>query len=234
MNSLTVIIPIYNEEKNLEKLIEELNLIENNSLAFCIFVNDGSTDNSQKILSESCTKLKIPHQIITKDNGGKSSAIAVASKYLHTTHAIIFDADLECSVKDISKIWNIALKEEYDFVLSYRKFYAHSSYSWVYSRGNQLLSNLFGLIYNLLITDIMCCIKLVPSVFLQNLPFRYKGFGIDVEIPMQIWLTKSKVKEVEISYNARSRLEGKSISFIDGFKIAFYLLHFRVFYRKKK
>jgi glycosyltransferase involved in cell wall biosynthesis len=234
VKSLTAIIPIYNEANNLEKLINELNLIDDNVLSFCIFVNDGSSDNSQKILSDSCTKLKIPHRIITKDNGGKSSAVKVATEYLQTTHAIIFDADLEYSVKDISKIWNLAVEEGFDFVLSYRKFYAHSSYSWQYSRGNQLLSNLFGLVYNLLVTDVMCCFKLMPSIFLKNLPFRYKGFGIDVEIPMQIWRTKSRIKEVEVSYNPRSRLEGKSISVLDGLKIFFYLLHFRTFYRRLK
>jgi len=77
----------------------------------------------------------------------------------------------------------------------------------------------------------MCCLKLAPTDFYQSLSFKYSGFGIDVEIPMQIWRQKFKAREVEVSYKPRTRLEGKSITMIDGIKIVYYMVSFRLFYR---
>jgi glycosyltransferase involved in cell wall biosynthesis len=231
MKTLSAIIPVYNEENNLVALIDHLNALNTNILSFCIFVNDGSTDNSRELLDTLSKSLKLPHLIIHKKNGGKTSAIEAGTKELTTSHAIIFDSDLEYSIQDVNKMWEYVINDDCDFILSYRRFFTHSSYSWRYSKGNSFLSNLFGLLYNFVITDVMCCLKLAPTNFYQALPFKYSGFGIDVEIPMQIWRQKYKAREVEVSYKPRTRLEGKSITMVDGIKIVYYIVSFRLFYR---
>ena len=97
-----------------------------------------------------------------------------------------------------------------------------------------MISNIYGLLFNVIVTDIMCGYKLVPSNFLKQLKFKYKRFGLEIEIPMNMWLSRSRAFEVEVSYQARSRAEGKSISVLDAFRIILCMVLFRITHRKPK
>ena len=177
---------------------------------------------------------QLPHQIISKANGGKASAIRAGSAELKTSHVVILDSDLELATLDIVRMWAVVQRDESDFVFGYRKFLAHSSFTWRYSRGNQLISNLYGLFFNEVITDIMCGYKLIPSSKLQKLPYRYKKFGLEIEIPMQMWRLKQRPFEVEVSYKARTRAEGKSISVVDALAVMISMAAFRIKHRRQK
>jgi glycosyltransferase involved in cell wall biosynthesis len=234
MKSLTAIIPIFNEERTIAKLVQELSNLPQGVLSECIFVDDGSTDGSLAILKNALEAHGLPNQIINKKNGGKASAIRAGSAKLQTSHVVILDSDLELATSDIAKLWDAVQAEETDFVFGYRKFLAHSSFTWRYSRGNQLISNLYGILFNEVITDIMCGYKLIPSSNLQALPFRYKKFGLEIEIPMHMWRFRQRPFEVEVSYRARTRAEGKSISIIDAFAVIVSMAMFRLTNRRKK
>jgi hypothetical protein len=111
---------------------------------------------------------------------------------------------------------------------------SHSSFTYRYSRGNQFISNLYGLFFNEVITDIMCGYKLVPTQTLQSLPFKYKQFGLEIEIPMQMWLRKQRPYEVGVEYRARSRAQGKSISVWDAMAVIISMAIFRLTHRRTK
>ena len=200
----------------------------------CIFVDDGSTDRSVELLIQALTTVSFPHLLLKKENGGKASAIKEGAKSITTSHVVILDSDLELSTSDISNLWEIVQDGESDFVFGYRKFLAHSSFTWRYSRGNQLISNLYGLFFNEVITDIMCGYKLIPSKSLQQLPYRYKKFGLEIEIPMHMWKLRQRPFEVEVSYKARSRAEGKSISVKDALAVILSMAIFRITHRRTK
>jgi len=234
MKSLTVLVPFYNESRTIEELVHQLKKLPNQAFVEAIFVDDGSTDNSLEILERVCAETELPNQIIKKRNGGKASAIYEGAKFLKTTHVVILDSDLELATSDITKLWEIVLKNNCDFVFGFRRFLSHSSFTYRYSRGNQLISNIYGLLFNELITDIMCGYKLVPSDLLKQLKFKYKRFGSEIEIPMNMWLSRSRAYEVEVSYQARSRAEGKSITVLDAFRIILSMVLFRITHRRQK
>jgi glycosyltransferase involved in cell wall biosynthesis len=232
MKTLTALIPFFNEERTIAELAHQLSRLSAGTLEHCVFVNDGSSDRSLELLESALKKTSLSYSIISKVNGGKASAIREGAKALLTTHVVILDSDLELATADITKLWAIVLENESEFVFGYRKFLSHSSFTWRYSRGNQFISNLYGLFFNEVITDIMCGYKLIPTTTLQNLPYRYRKFGLEIEIPMQMWHQRQRPYEVEVSYKARTRSEGKSISVKDALAVIFSMALFRISHRR--
>ena len=233
MKTLTALIPFYNEERTLPELVRQLSELPEGVVNKVIFVNDGSTDGSLATLETALTSKNLPHAIINKSNGGKASAIKVGASNLETSHVVILDSDLELATSDITRLWQIVQSGESDYVFGYRKFLAHSSFTWRYSRGNQLISNIYGLLFNEVISDIMCGYKLVPSEFLKSLPFKYRKFGLEIEIPMYLWKLKKRPFEIEVSYKARTRSEGKSISVKDAIEVIISMAIYRLMNRRK-
>lgn len=232
MKSLTVLIPIFNEDRTIRELVKQLSQIEFGIITECIFVNDGSTDNSLTFLTESLNNVNFNYKIISQKNGGKSSAIQAGAKLLTSSHVIILDSDLELETADIEVFWKNVIQGKSDYIFGYRKFLSHSSFTYRYSRGNQILSNLYGIFFNEVITDIMCGYKLLPSDILKELPFKFKKFGLEIEIPMQMWKKRLRPYEVEVSYHARTRAEGKSITVKDALSIIFSMARFRITNRR--
>ena len=232
MKTLTVLIPIFNEERTIQELVRQLDDIGHGVITECIFVNDGSTDSTLVLLNDALIGVKYGHKVISKENAGKASAVQSGAKLLSTTHVVILDSDLELETTDIEVFWKIVTSGISDFVFGYRKFLAHSSFTYRYSRGNQVLSNLYGIFFNEVITDVMCGYKLVPSSVIQTLPFKFRKFGLEIEIPMQMWKNRVRPDEVEVQYHARTRAQGKSISVWDAIAIIFSLLHFRLTNRR--
>jgi glycosyltransferase involved in cell wall biosynthesis len=234
MQTLTALIPFFNEERTITELVKQLDALPRGILAECVFVDDGSTDSSNQLLTQALTGVHFKFRIIAKANGGKASAIKEGSKALTTSHVVILDSDLELATSDIEKLWRVVQSGENDYVFGYRAFLAHSSFTYRYSRGNQLISNIYGILFNEVITDIMCGYKLVPSKTLQSLPYKYKHFGLEIEIPMQMWLNHQRPFEVDVAYRARTRAQGKSISVKDAFAVIASMAVFRITHRRAK
>lgn len=232
MKTLSVLVPIFNEERTVTQLVSQLSELPRGTIDQCIFVDDGSTDSPVELLTQTLNQLDLRHLILRKENGGKASAIKEGAKHLSTSHVVILDSDLELATSDIAKLWEIIQKGESDFVFGYRTFLAHASFTWRYSRGNQLISNLYGMFFNEVITDIMCGYKLIPSLVLQQLPYKYKKFGLEIEIPMHMWQLRQRPYEVEVSYKARTRAEGKSISVKDALSVITSMVTFRMTHRR--
>jgi len=232
MKTLAILVPIFNEERTIPELVNQLAALPDGIVTQVIFIDDGSTDNSILFLQDALKENKLPHLVISKDNGGKASAIRSGSNKLQTSHVVILDSDLELATAEIARMWEVVKSNDSDFVFGYRKFLSHSSFTWRYSRGNQIISNLYGLLFNEVITDIMCGYKLIPTSSLQSLPYRYKKFGLEIEIPMQMWRLRQRPFEIEVSYKARTRAEGKSISVIDAISVILSMIAFRITNRR--
>lgn len=232
MKSLTVLVPIFNEERTIIQLVGQLSELPLGTVSQCIYVDDGSSDRSLELLRQATENSQLPTLILSKENGGKASAIKEGARAVTSTHVVILDSDLELATSDIAKLWAIVQNDESDYVFGHRKFLAQSSFTWRYSRGNQLISNLYGLFFNEVITDVMCGYKLIPTSTLQQLPYKYRKFGLEIEIPMHMWKLRQRPYEVEVSYKARARAQGKSISVKDAVSVIFSLAIFRITHRR--
>jgi hypothetical protein len=187
-----------------------------------------------ELLKGALTKTNLSHSIINKVNGGKASAIREASQILETSHAVILDADLELNTFDVARMWDVVLQEKSEIVFGYRNFRAQSAFTYRYARGNQFLSHFYGILFNEVITDIMCGYKLLPTRYFKECPFKYSRFAIEVEFPLQLWLQRLRPYEILVDYKPRSREEGKVIGVRDAIQIILDLTYFRISKARKR
>lgn len=123
MKKMSIIIPVYNEEQNLNKLILELNKLRKklNKLSITyIFVDDCSEDNSLKKLKKFSKKMKNIKIISFSKNFGHQAAITAGMNYCYDDYVVTIDADLQDPPMIISKLYQKALKG-YDVVYAVRE-----------------------------------------------------------------------------------------------------------------
>jgi len=233
MSSLSIVVPIYNESRTIETLVAEIRKLPTNVVKETIFVNDGSTDDSEEKLKLALSLKPMRHILISKKNGGKASAVIEGLKRANTTHVVILDADLELDVSAIPELWQPVVDGESDSVFGYREFRAHSSYTYRYVMGNKLISHLYGMLFNQFITDIMCGFKIFPRELIHYIPKNLKGFSIEVGVPVALWKIRQKPKEISVKYHPRSRHEGKIINHFDAFRVIGTLVKLRIVTRRQ-
>lgn len=120
-NSLTIIIPAYNEEESLKIFLPEL-------IKFCeaksfqlIVVNDGSGDNSKSIITEIIKEYGFVELINHKVNKGYGGAIKTGIAASQTKHVITIDADGQHFLEDVEKLYKLIIEKDADMIVGSRK-----------------------------------------------------------------------------------------------------------------
>ncbi len=201
---LSVVIPVFNEEENIEILYNEIKaaIYEKYKSVEIIFINDGSTDLSLKKLKELARKDKLVKVISFRKNFGQSSAISAGFDYCSGEYTVTLDADLQNDPADIPKIVE-KLKEGYDMVNGWRK-----------NRKDKLLTkripSFFG---NKLIS-------FITKVKLRDYGCTLRGFRREVVKNLKLYgemhryipaiASRMGITSVEIPLNHRARRFGKS------------------------
>lgn len=229
MATLSVIIPVYNEEKTLLESYNRLNEIDD-IVTQIIIVDDCSSDSSLKIINDikkqnsKVTVLKNPKNL------GKGAALMNAQDYITTDFVVIHDADLEYFPKDLKKMYELIKKNNIDLVIGSR--FIKSNKEMVYFRtyyANKFLSKVFSLIYREHVTDVATCYKMMNSTFFKNIQLFEKGFSIEVELLAKYFNKSNKFLESPINYSARTYEEGKKIKISDGFKYLWSMVNYKRF-----
>ena len=187
MAKLTILIPIFNEGRTVEALGKGLAELPPGFIHEVIIVDDGSSDGSAKRLDEILASENIESKLITKQNGGKGTAIIAGIPECTGTHMVIFDADLELAVSDLLPLFQPVSEGKAEVVFGVRKFSSQSSFTYRYVLGNHLLSHYFGLLFNRYLSDIMCGGKLLPVVLWKELNLKLHGFTTEAEIAAKVW-----------------------------------------------
>jgi hypothetical protein len=93
--------------------------------------------------------------------------------------------------------------------------------------GNKLLTLVTNLMYNAILSDMETCYKVLDGDLARSLKLRSEGWGIDPEITAKVLKRGHRIFEVPISYYGREYLEGKKISWRDGFTVLWTLVKYR-------
>ncbi len=229
--NISVIIPVYNEEKYIDKIIKKVDEVNINKEI--IVVNDGSTDGTkQKLEKIKLSNLKI---IFKSLNKGKGHAIRSALKYVNNDIVIIQDADLEYDPSDYPALIEPFKLRKKTVVYGSRflskktfnikKGFNHN-FRYVMNRG---LTLMFNILNNQSITDAHTCYKVFPKEIIPKLNLEEDGFCFCPEFSTKIVKLGYKIYEVPISYFSRSKEEGKKITYKDGFLVIKSLLKYRLF-----
>ena len=234
MSTLSILIPVFNEVRTVDRLGSEIAALPKGFLHDVIIVDDGSSDGSASQLHAFLISQDVKSELIRKENGGKGTAIIAGIPHCGGSHMAIFDADLELDVADLPKIFAPILTGKSDVVFGVRKFSSQSSFTFRYVMGNRFLSLFYGILFNHYLSDIMCGGKLLPIELWKKLDLKLHGFTTEAEIATKVWSAGYTPWEVEINYSPRTREEGKGITVFDAAKIIFLLVSLRLRLRKNK
>jgi len=227
-NSLTVVVPFYNEERTIGEVARRLEKVSK-IFEHCIFINDGSSDNSNQALVDALKNITYKSEILSQKNCGKGSAVRLGIRKAVTSHVAILDADLELEPSALAELWSPIKSGMEMATIGYRGFLSQSSYTYRYKIGNQVLSNFYGLTFNRVVTDVMCGFKVFPTTILVNFPFKSRRFSIEIDILAALWSKSIRPYEIPVTYQARDKSEGKVIGFSDAISILLRILFLRLF-----
>jgi glycosyltransferase involved in cell wall biosynthesis len=189
-------------------------------------VDDGSRDGTAEIL-EALDDPRLTLRVHPR-NQGKGAAIRTAAAAATGDYMVILDADLEYDPQDIPRLLEPVLDGRASVVYGSRSFGSHSAYSFWYVMGNKGVTTAANMIFNSYISDLETCFKLMPLPLFRSLKIRSAGFGMEAEITGKLLRRRIRPYEVPISYRARTRDEGKKITWKDGVEALWILTRERV------
>ncbi|WP_448638575.1 glycosyltransferase family 2 protein [Geodermatophilus sp. URMC 63] len=182
-----------------------------------IVVDDGSTDGTWDVL----TRLGSEHDEVVlrrhERNRGKGAAVLTGLDVATGTHGLVFDADLEYDPEDIRRMLQPVIEGRASTVYGTRLFGRDTVYqSFWFALGNRATTLAANVLYDAAISDLHTCLKLLPLPLLRSLDLDEQGFGLDTQITARMLLSGVRPYEVPISYNSRTREEGKKIGWRHG------------------
>lgn len=224
---LSIIVPVYNEAKTLEAIMTALPAACPD--AQIVYVDDGSKDDSLQILRAHTRPTDL---VLTKENGGKGSAIRMGLQHTAGTYTVIQDADLEYDPTEIAHLLEAAKKEPNTVVFGSRFFHGKTPHIyWRYLMGNRAITMLLNILFFTHLTDSYTCYKLLPTPLFQSLNLQSRGFELEAEIAAKCLKKGVKIVEVPISYRPRSIEEGKKIRGKDAVKGGWMMIGVRLGFR---
>ena len=230
---ISVIIPCYNEEHTILKVIKSVHESLNRYEYEIILVDDGSTDNTKVLLDEYSRRDEKVEVIYHDINSGKGSSLRTGFNAAIGDVVIIQDADLEYDPSEYSKLFKPIQDGKADVVYGSRFKSGDTTrvlFFW-HKMGNLFLTGLSNLLTNLNLTDIETCYKVFRKEILDQITIEENRFGFEPEITAKISKIRPRVRiyEVGISYYGRTYEEGKKITWIDGFRALYVILKYNLF-----
>jgi glycosyltransferase involved in cell wall biosynthesis len=223
---LSILMPVFNEEARLADALKQALNVDYPCDIELVVVDDGSTDGTREILG----RLDDPRVrvILHERNQGKGAAIRTAVENANGEFMVILDADLEYDPQDIPRLLDPVLDGRATVVYGNRTFGSHSSFSFWYVMGNKAVTTAANMLYNCYLGDLETCFKLMPVELYRALNVKSRGFGMEAEVTGKLLRNRYRPYEVPISYRARSREEGKKITWRDGVEALWILGRERV------
>ncbi|MCA9751392.1 MAG: glycosyltransferase family 2 protein [Gemmatimonadetes bacterium] len=225
MKLLSVIIPVFNEEKTLEEIVRRVQEAPFPLEKELLIVDDASVDGTRAILErlEGGNVRVFRHPV----NRGKGAAIRTAQAHVQGDLVIIQDADLEYYPEEYRLLAEPILDGRADVTYGTRFIGTHRVFLYWHYLGNQFLTWITNVLYNTMLSDMETCFKMCRAEIFKSLPLTCNRFGIEPEFTAKIFKRGCKVYEVPISYNGRGYEEGKKITWRDGVAALWFLLKFR-------
>ncbi len=211
---LTVVIPCFNEQNTILELVERV--LHQDCVQELVIVDDGSTDNSYKILST----IKDPRikLISNSKNIGKGASVRKGFEIAASDYVLVQDADLEYSPEEYPRLLK-PLEEGFADAVFGSRFLSFESrralYFW-HSMGNRFLTFISNALTNIYLTDMETCYKVIRTEIARKLEIEENRFGVEPEITAKLARMNARIYEVAISYRGRTYAEGKKITWKDG------------------
>ena len=227
---LSVLIPVYNEEKTIKKCVERVLVAKILNMNLEVIISDNnSTDSTKEILKS----IKDPRiKLLFKEkNEGKGANIKNALNHATGDIVLFQDADLEYSPENFEDLLRPFFENEAEVVFGTRLSRAKTTRITGFPNyiANKIITFLTNFLYNKIFSDISTGYKVFKKDIIKNLNITSNGFEIEPEITAKISKMKNlKIFEVPISIYSRNYDEGKKVRWWHFFTYLYHLLKWRI------
>lgn len=228
---LSIIIPVHNEDRTIEKVLEKVMQVDLRKWEReIIVVDDGSTDRTKEILEKFRKSLSKNRKLLTilhhPENKGKGAAIKTALKKATGDYVIIQDADSEYNPDDIPRLLSDAKAGIAVFGNRGVRRYPERGFHFVL--GAKILTWIVNLLYRRRLYDLYTGYKLIPAKVLKSLDLQSNGFEFEAEVTCKLIKKGVNIVEIPIKYQPRNKEQGKHIGYTDFFKGLLMILKCRM------
>jgi glycosyltransferase involved in cell wall biosynthesis len=223
---LSVMMPAFNEERTIGLILEHV--LARPEVGEVIVVDDGSTDATWEILTRAAEGDPRVRPFRQEVNQGKGAALRRAVGELRMPFALVQDADLEYDPRDYPVLLEPLLEERADVVFGVRGFAGQTAFSFWFVLGNFAVTMATNVLFDCFVSDMETGYKVLRSDLWRRLKLRGERFDIEPDITARVLRLGYRIHEVPIRYYARSREEGKKLTWVDGVRALGALITIRL------
>lgn len=200
---LTIIVPVYNEEGNIRRLEKELgDFLKIARISSCVlFVNDGSKDQSGKLLKDICHGHPDFYYLELAKNGGLSAAMKAGIDHCNSEFVGYIDADLQTTPEDFNLL--LTHVEDYEMVMGIR---TGRKDSFIKNMSSRIANGFRRSMTHDGVEDTGCPLKILRTDYAKRIPF---FTGMHRFLPALIQLQNGKVKQMPVRHFPRMAGESK-------------------------
>ncbi len=224
---LSIIVPVYNEARTVQQVIDRLLSIPLPVAREIVVVDDGSTDGTGDVLRAVTPRPGVLTIVHAEKNGGKGSAIRTGLDRARGSIIAIQDADLELDPVQLADLVDPIVSGEADIVYGSRFLRGRPPGPWMSVAANRALTSLTNVLFGGRLTDMETCYKVMRTPIARGLRLESNRFDIEPEITAKLLKQRRRIIERPVKFDPRSRASGKKIGWRDGFHAIAVLLKYR-------
>lgn len=223
---LSVIVPVYNEKRTIELLLEKVRAVP---IEKEIIVVDGNSyDGTKELLRKQETRPDI-RMIFQSQRMGRGNALKQGLKIATGDIVIFQDADLELDPNDYPNLIAPIEAGNATVVFGSRFLQGKPNMGFMQYWGNKVINWMVNLLYGTRLTDVETCYQVFKRDAIADMHIKNNDFAFTVELAVKLIKKGLRIQEIPITYIPRGRAEGKKVYWKDGFVSLYTLIKYRFF-----